>query len=1157
MRKITFFLLFAFFLGNLYGQNAFDAIIQNTQISLLDEVTDITQLDLDVAAYLTAMNANGSWSDINYNSTSRGNWSPLSHLKRLLKMSECYTLSTSSYYQDSLLHSKLVEALVYWDTKDPSSSNWWYNQIAAPTSLGKVLVLLRGGLIQIPKSLENTLITQMQRGNPAQQHGANRIDVALHFIFRGALTNDGALIQSSRDYAFGTITFTTGEGLQPDYSFMQHGKQLYIGGYGRVYILGLANVATYVNSTSYALDTTRLNILSTFARGSYFAAIRGKYIDWSIMGRGVTRMNNLNRKSDVSIASKMKSLDISNVTEYDNIIARLAASQPSNFAPVVGNKNFWRTDYVLHTRNEYFFSVHTADRSNVKTESQGSENKKGRYLSDGATSIMVDGDEYFNIMPVWEWNKIPGTTTPETPQSEIVPRNTYIYPGQSYFSGGVSDGQYGAHTHFQEREYDMEARKGWFFFDDEIVCLGSDINATNNNRILTTVNQALLDGSVTVSSGGVVNTLSQGTRDYSSNLEWVLHDKVGYTFPSGGQVTLSNQAQSGNWKTINALEADTLITKDVFKLYFDHGQQPTDGSYAYIVVPNISSITEMQSYNSQNDITIVENTKDVQAVVHTGLDILQIIFHKEGGGTLQYNDIVVTADQRCAMMLTDLTSTKVNVYISDIARVNPVIKTTYRLPNVSNTRVLESSFPTTADARSKTIHFVIDENTPMIPDGMETAEIQVLADSFVRNGGSVNTNFGSDERLTVKNNGPYTRYSYLKFDLSGVTDSIVSAKLKLNHRNSGSVNTTWNVHHVVDDTWTENVITWNNKPAASTLLDNQVGRNSGVLEWDLGNQALLETNGDGTISLMVSSTNSGGNLWTNFYSKETTDATLRPILELRTVPITEQKSLSVVDDAFVRNGGFVNTNFGSDERLTVKNDGPYTRYSYLKFDLSGVTDSIVSAKLKLNHRNSGSVNTTWNVHHVVDDTWTENVITWNNKPAASTLLDNQVGRNSGVLEWDLGNQALLETNGDGTISLRVSSTNSGGSLWTNFYSKEVTDATLRPVLEIITSKTTSGAVASRGIISKSTDLKMTIEPLNKEATIVVYPNPFTNSISIKTSEKLIKIDILNFSGKTIKHYDRVDNEKLNLYLGDMPKGIYFLRMLNNQGVTSVVTIVKE
>ena len=44
-----------------------------------------------------------------------------------------------------------------------------------------------------------------------------------------------------------------------------------------------------------------------------------------------------------------------------------------------------------------------------------------------------------------------------------------------------------------------------------------------------------------------------------------------------------------------------------------------------------------------------------------------------------------------------------------------------------------------------------------------------IADAYVRDGSSANTNFGSTADLEVKNrNAGFTRRSYIKFDLSGV-----------------------------------------------------------------------------------------------------------------------------------------------------------------------------------------------------------------------------------------------------------------------------------------------------------------------------------------------------------------------------------------------------
>ena len=86
-----------------------------------------------------------------------------------------------------------------------------------------------------------------------------------------------------------------------------------------------------------------------------------------------------------------------------------------------------------------------------------------------------------------------------------------------------------------------EAKKSWFFFDDEYVCLGADINSDHREfPVFTTINQVLLKSAVTAKYQGEVVSLDPGIRSIKET-KWVLHDGIGYIFPEPVSIDLSNQ----------------------------------------------------------------------------------------------------------------------------------------------------------------------------------------------------------------------------------------------------------------------------------------------------------------------------------------------------------------------------------------------------------------------------------------------------------------------------------------------------------------------------------------------------------------------------------------------------------------------------------------
>lgn len=117
--------------------------------------------------------------------------------------------------------------------------------------------------------------------------------------------------------------------------------------------------------------------------------------------------------------------------------------------------------------------------------------KPTHHRADGTNYLVLKGNEYHNIWPVYDWQKISGTTVlqkPALPGPEEIQKE-----GLTRFVGAVTDDLYGAVVFDFKSPHDMvEAKKSWFFFDEEYVCLGTDIRSESKLRVATTVNQVLL-----------------------------------------------------------------------------------------------------------------------------------------------------------------------------------------------------------------------------------------------------------------------------------------------------------------------------------------------------------------------------------------------------------------------------------------------------------------------------------------------------------------------------------------------------------------------------------------------------------------------------------------------------------------------------------------
>lgn len=632
----------------------------------MEKIRNTTIKNPSIDKNLALFQENGSFSDIDYDDTQMTNWTPIKHIERLSDFVYAYTNEKNKYYQNEDLYQKIVKGLEYWYDVDSESDNWWHNQISEPQKLGVLLIQMRIGKKQIPQELETKILKRIQEtgGDPAKWTGANRTDIALHWIYRSCLTQNEADLKTAIDNVFNPVVYTTEEGFQHDNSYFQHGEQLYIGGYGDEILKGVTQVASYALGTQYQLDKEKVELLSKFMRETYYRAVRGQNMSFDVVGRSVSRPGLLNKRTTATYAKRMIDIDPTHADEYKAIIARLNRKQPADYQVTASHTHYFRGDYSLHVRPQYNFDVRLASTRTKKCEYGNKENLKTYFMSDGCTNITQTGDEYFNIFPVWNWCHIPGTTAPQLEKVPMDPKAWGVL-GTSTYAGGVSDSIYGATAYAYmdtNPEVNTGAKKSWYFFDNEVVCLGAGIQSTSTYPVHTTVNQCFLKGGILVDKGDKEETLANGSHTLQAP-QWVLHDKIGYFFPQKEEVFLTAQTQSGRWYDINTSKSKKEEKMDVFTLGINHGVGPKDGSYAYIVVPGKTSAQEMKAYQKKNAIEILSNNPKIQAVRNTKLNVWMVTFFE--AGTFTHKELSVTVDKPCILMIKDITSKSANLHIAD------------------------------------------------------------------------------------------------------------------------------------------------------------------------------------------------------------------------------------------------------------------------------------------------------------------------------------------------------------------------------------------------------------------------------------------------------------------------------------------------------------
>ena len=650
---IIFLLSFALVMAKAQNRETFELIKKHVYD---DELSGPLPNADKTISLCNQLRADGTWADIDYGSKSISLWPPGEHLDRLRTLIIAYVSPQSTSYQQKSIYDKILLAAQYWANNRFESSNWWHNEIASPKAIGVCLILMKFGKEKIPPALEAPMVALMKRGDPYTKTGANKSDIAMHYFYRALILEDADLLASAMEQLLFPIQLVDGkEGLQYDFSYLQHGPQLYIAGYGEEFLKGISKVMAYVRETPYAVDSKRLDLFERFLNETYLPIIRSRYIDFNVHGRGISRPDILKKTQERAILTQMKLIDPAKNAVWNKALARLDSLQAFDADDFDTHRHYWKGDYTAHLRKQFHFNVRLASNRTNKSESGNGENVLGRNMSDGVTNIQVFGPEYYNIMPVWEWDKIPGTTTRDY-LGDLELKEQWGARAANNFAGGVSNGKTGASA--MSVQYDgVTAQKAWFFFDKEVVCLGAGIHCAAQEPVVTTLNQTWLNGPV-IWNGKETSTFDSVQRDMKQG-EFITHNNVLYYFPVAMRVGLTTKDQAGSWYRINRSRSKDLVHGKVFKLWLDHGVAPNNASYAYIVVPG----TKVIDTKEMQRIKIWQNTSDIQAVEHTGNGILQLTCHQPG--TYQIGDWSITLDQPVILQLSSKPTANMQLDVAD------------------------------------------------------------------------------------------------------------------------------------------------------------------------------------------------------------------------------------------------------------------------------------------------------------------------------------------------------------------------------------------------------------------------------------------------------------------------------------------------------------
>ncbi|NLZ05363.1 MAG: polysaccharide lyase 8 family protein [Phycisphaerae bacterium] len=573
-----------------------------------------------VERYIHGQRPDGSWPDIDYANTDPGGWRTYEHLGRTLEMARVYRAAGHPMADNPALRAAVVAAIEHWTNEDYVNSNWWYPQIGVPDALAPTLVLMAEAA---PGDLRDKAIRQILGRSKMGMTGQNKVWLAGIAFMKGLLCDDAAMMREARNQIFEELHVTIQEGIQPDYSFHQHGPQLQWGNYGAAFSADMIQWASIFRDTDYALTPEQIDLLGRYLlEGTAWIVWNGR-MDISGCGRQIFRDCQASKgRSVIRHLDLMAEIDPTRANLYRDAIA---CNQPGQANTFVAHKHFWRSDISVQRRPNWYASVKMCSTRVIGAETCNNENMLGLHLGDGVTYFQRTGQEYEDLFPVWDWRRLPGTTC-EQDQGTLVPSSA-LCRGRSDFVGGVSGGRCGLAAMEYLRD-GLSARKAWFFLEDAVVCLGAGIACDTPETVLTSVNQCAANGPVTISVDRRLGHLSKGQRSTGPH-EWLHHDGMGYVFLTPGKTTAGVLTQTGTWHDVHRRESTQPVERDVFNLWIDHGARPDAEQYAYVVCPDVS-VEAMRRLSEAPPARIVAQSNELLAIVSHDGKLLQAAFFRPG-----------------------------------------------------------------------------------------------------------------------------------------------------------------------------------------------------------------------------------------------------------------------------------------------------------------------------------------------------------------------------------------------------------------------------------------------------------------------------------------------------------------------------------------------
>ncbi len=615
------------------------------------------------------------WSDLPFGSVSAN---LVSTYSRLEAMALAWAKPGSSLQGNASLASAIAGALDWMNTNVYTASateydNWFHWEISGPQALNNTMVLLYPALTG--EQITNYL-RAVDRFSPSGagakygwMTGANTSDKVLVVAIRGILGRDADKLTSAQSNLSPVFLYvTSGDGFYTDGSFVFHSNIAYNGHYGLVLLGDIPKLVNLLQGSAWQITDPNLANVYDWVFNSFEPLIYNGVMMDMVRGRAVSWSYETESGDGSSVLSAMQQ-----IAQFAPVPTAAALTNFANSPRLpAGQFHFASMDRVVALRTNFGFGISMSSSRIAGYESINSGNLHGWHQGDGMTYLYIGNkDNAFNgdFWPTMDPYHLPGTTAETNALSNSFGEAKTT--DQNWVGGAQIANTFGiAGMSLHPYQTTLSGNKSWFMFDNEIVCLGAGITCGDAGEVHTTAENRRL-GSPITNSFTLNGTAITPTVGWSSNLpsataSWcTLSGTGGYYFPAGNSnLQATFLATSGSWSQINSGDSGTVYTDNYLKLWFNHGSQPNNAGYAYIILPNMTA-NSVSNYARDPDIVIITNTVNIQAVKKPALGVVAANFWTNGNSSA---DLISVNGK--SSVITWETATNILVGISDPTQTN-------------------------------------------------------------------------------------------------------------------------------------------------------------------------------------------------------------------------------------------------------------------------------------------------------------------------------------------------------------------------------------------------------------------------------------------------------------------------------------------------------